>query len=94
VAVIVRLPAMLQDKAAAEVTIDEPVSDVASVYAALQRKYPALAEDLGDPIFNVAINDVMLLHGVRHHPVANGDVVELVPTIAGGADRRDPEVDS
>jgi molybdopterin converting factor small subunit len=26
----------------------------------------------------------MLLHGVGDHPVRDGDVVEIVPTIAGG----------
>jgi molybdopterin converting factor small subunit len=83
-AVIVRLPAMLHKTAGAEVVIDEPVRDVASVRAALERKFPALAQELSDPIFNVAVNDVMLLHGVRQYPVKDGDVVEIVPTIAGG----------
>ena len=82
--VIVRLPSMLQSKASAEVVIDEPVHDIASVRAALERKFPALRHDLSDPIFNMAVNDVMLLHGVQQYPVKDGDVVEIVPTIAGG----------
>ena len=82
--VIVRLPAMLQAHAASEVVIDEPVHDVAGVRAVLERKFPALAPLLNDPIFNVAVNDVMLLHGVRQYPVKDGDVVEIVPTVAGG----------
>jgi molybdopterin converting factor small subunit len=75
---------MLQPKAGAEVTVDEPVGDVAALWAALARRCPALAADLNDPIFNIAVNDVMLLHGVRHHPLRDGDVVEIIPTIAGG----------
>jgi aldehyde:ferredoxin oxidoreductase len=82
--VLVRLPAMLQAKAGAEVVIDEPVHDIAAVRAALERRFPTLAHDLSDPIFNVAVNDVMLLHGVQQYPVKDGDVVEIIPTIAGG----------
>jgi aldehyde:ferredoxin oxidoreductase len=83
-AVTVRLPAMLQPAAAPEVIIDEPVHDVAAVRAALERRFPALVPLLNDPIFNIAVNDVMLLHGVRQYPVKDGDVVEIVPTVAGG----------
>jgi aldehyde:ferredoxin oxidoreductase len=82
--VVVRLPAMFHGKAGAEVVIDEPVHDVAAVRAALARRFPSLAQDLSDPIFNIAVNDVMLLHGVQQYPVKDGDVVEIVPTIAGG----------
>ena len=83
-AILVRLPAMLQTHAGVEITIEEPVHDIASVWSALERMYPALVHDLNDPIFNVAVNDVMLLHGVRQYPVKDGDVVEIVPTISGG----------
>ena len=82
--VTVRFPAMLHGKAGQQVTIDEPVRDVASLLLALDRKVPGLATELQDPIFNVAVNDVMLLHGVRQYPVTDGDVVEIVPTISGG----------
>lgn len=83
-AVLVRLPAMLQDKAGAEIVIDEPVHDIAAVRDVLARRFPALAHELSDPLFNVAVNDVMLLHGVRQYPVKDGDVVEIIPTVAGG----------
>lgn len=82
--VTVRLPAMLHAAAGAEIIIDEPVHDIAGLREALERRYPALVEELADPMFNVAVNDVMLLHGVRHYPVKDGDVVEIVPTVAGG----------
>ncbi len=82
--VTVRFPAMLHGKAGPEVVIDEHVRDVASLLMALDRKVPGLAGELQDPIYNIAVNDVMLLHGVRQYPVTDGDVVEVVPTIAGG----------
>ena len=53
--------------------------------AALERRIPGISRSmLADPIFNVAVNDEMLLHGVRQHPLKDGDVVEIVPTISGG----------
>jgi molybdopterin converting factor small subunit len=82
--VLVRLPAMLHAKAAPEIVIEEPVHDIEDVRLVLERRYPELAVQLADPIFNVAVNDVMLLHGVRQYPVKDGDIVEIVPTIAGG----------
>jgi molybdopterin converting factor small subunit len=83
-AVTVRLPSMLHATASPEIVIDEPVHDVGAVRAILERDHPELAQLLTDPIFNVAVNDVMLLHGVQQYPVKDGDVVEIVPTIAGG----------
>ena len=83
-AITVRFPAMLQPTAGTEVLIDEPVSDVGGLLVALERKVPGLSAHLADPIFNIAINDEMLLHGVRTHPLKDGDTVEIVPTISGG----------
>lgn len=83
-AVTVLLPSILHDKAPPEIVIDEPVHDIGAVRAVLERDHPELAQALTDPIFNVAVNDVMLLHGVQQYPVKDGDVVEIVPTIAGG----------
>jgi molybdopterin converting factor small subunit len=75
---------MLHAHGAREIVIDEPVHDIGAVRAVLERDHPKLAVILTDPIFNVAVNDVMLLHGVQQYPVKDGDVVEIVPTIAGG----------
>jgi molybdopterin converting factor small subunit len=83
-AITVRFPAMLQAKAGRELVIDEPVLNVASLLQALERRVPGLSADLNDPIFNVAVNDEMVLHGVDAHPLRDGDAVEFVPTIAGG----------
>lgn len=83
-AVIVRFPAMLHAVAGPEVVIDEPVDDIAAVLAALERKLPGISGQLADPIYNLAVNDEMLLHGVHRHPLKDGDIVEVVPTISGG----------
>jgi molybdopterin converting factor small subunit len=75
---------MLRAAASAEVVIDEPVHDIAAVREVIERRFPELSKLLADPIFNFAVNDVMLLHGVRQYPVKDGDVIEIVPTVAGG----------
>jgi molybdopterin converting factor small subunit len=84
VAVTVRFPAMLHTKAGPEVVIDEPVASVADLMTVLDRRIPGLATELSDPIFNIAVNDEMLLHRAHVRTLADGDVVEFVPTIAGG----------
>ena len=84
VPIIVRFPAMLHAKAGKAVTVDEAVTDIASLIQSLDRRIPGLAADLADPIFNVAVNDEMLLHGVANRRLEDGDIVEFVPTLAGG----------
>ena len=83
-AVTVRLPSMLHVHAGPEVVVEAPVSDLGSVVHVLQQLHPRLAAALEDPIYNFAINDVLILHGVRQQPVQDGDVIEVVPTISGG----------
>ena len=83
-AITVRFPAMLHARAGRQIVIDEPVGDIAALVVALDRRIPGLAAELDDPIFNVAVNDEMLLHGVHGHPLHDGDLVEFVPAIAGG----------
>jgi len=60
------------------------VHELADVLAALDRKAPGLLAELDDSVFNFAVNDEMLLHGVQQHPVKDGDRVEIVPAISGG----------
>jgi molybdopterin converting factor small subunit len=83
-AITVLFPAMLQPTVGTEILIDEPISDIAGLLAVLEHRIPGISALLSDPIFNVAVNDEMLLHGVRQHPLKDGDVVEIVPTISGG----------
>jgi molybdopterin converting factor small subunit len=82
--VTVHFPSMLHDIAGAAAVVHEPVADVAALLLALERQLPGIGQRLSDPIFNIAVNDEMLLHGVSHHPLKDGDVIEVVPTIAGG----------
>jgi molybdopterin converting factor small subunit len=82
--VTIRFPAMLQAKAGHELRIDEEVADIASLLVILERRIPGLARDLADPIYNFAVNDELILHGVSTRPLKDGDVVEIVPTISGG----------
>ena len=82
-AVTVRLPAMLR-RGPDTLTITEPVQSIAQLVEALGRIQPDLPAQLDDPIFNFAVNDEMLTHGVDHHPIKDGDVVEIVPAISGG----------
>lgn len=84
--IVVQLPGMLRPYAggADALTILAPVSTLGELIAALQRKAPALVRQLDDSVFNFAVNDEMLLHGVQQHPIKDGDRVEIVPAISGG----------
>ncbi len=82
--ITVHFPAMLHSIAGRELRVDEPVATVGELFAAVERLVPGLGERLDDPVYNVAINDDMLLHGVQAHPLHDGDIVEIIPTIAGG----------
>jgi molybdopterin converting factor small subunit len=84
--IVVHLPTMLRPHAsgADALTILAPVSTIGELMVALERKAPALAAQLEDSVFNLAVNDEMLLHGVLEHPVKDGDRVEIVPAISGG----------
>jgi sulfur carrier protein ThiS len=84
VTVTVLLPSMLRLDGRDLITLDGAYRTVADVLLALDRAVPGLAEQLHDSVFNVAVNDEMLLHGVAAHPVADGDRLEIVPAISGG----------
>ncbi|MEY4095230.1 MAG: ThiS family [Acidobacteriota bacterium] len=82
--IVVNFPDALHSTAGHSLTVTEPVSTVGELIQALDRLRPGLARELDDPIYNIALNDEILLHGVDAHAVADGDVVEVVPSIAGG----------
>jgi molybdopterin converting factor small subunit len=84
--ITVHLPSMLRPHAdgADTLTITAPVHSMAELLAALERKAPRLVRQLDDSVFNFAVNDEMLLHGVQGHPLRDGDRVEIVPAISGG----------
>ena len=79
--ITVRLPAMLGN---GELHIEEGVANVGQLVDALERLRPELRDQLHDSLFNFAVNDALVLHGADDYPLAPGDVVEIIPTIAGG----------
>ena len=64
--------------------VHDSVSTVGQLLLALERLAPGLSEQLDDPLYNIAVNDELLLHAVDRRAVADGDVVEIIPTMAGG----------
>ena len=83
--ITVRLPGTLRTGSEDSLRISTPVDSIATLIDVLDRRIPGLREQLDDSVFNFAVNDVLLLHGARAHPLADGDVVEIIPTISGGA---------
>ena len=83
--IIVRLPVALRGPGAApELAVDAPVANIRELTAALDRLRPDLRDALRDSLYNFAVNDTLILHGADAHPLHDGDIVELIPTIAGG----------
>lgn len=81
----VRLPIMLRGgDAASALVVDEPVTNIGQLVEALQRLRPDLAAHLHDSLYNFAVNDTLILHGADAHPLSDGDIVEIIPTLAGG----------
>jgi molybdopterin converting factor small subunit len=65
-------------------TFIEPLATVAELVDALDARIPGFREQLDDSVFNFAVNDELLLHRARERPLADGDTVEIIPTISGG----------
>ena len=83
--ITVRLPSMLRgEDAAAELIVDEGIANISQLVDALDRLRPGLGEQLHDSLYNFAVNDALVLHGADDYPLAHGDIVEVIPTIAGG----------
>ena len=81
----VLLPAMLRVNDGDRIEVHDPVATVAELVDALDRRIPGFRELLDDSVFNFAVNDEMLLFRAREHALKDGDVVEVIPTISGGA---------
>jgi molybdopterin converting factor small subunit len=82
--ITVRLPSTLRTGAGDTLVVTEPVGSIAELIAALDRRIPGLQDQLEDSVFNFAVNDELLLHRVRERRLADGDTVEIIPTISGG----------
>jgi len=84
--ITVHLPASLAAEAGADtLTITDVVRTVGDLVDLLAVRLPSFRALFDDALINVAVNDDMLLHGVRDRPLADGDIVELIPTISGGS---------
>jgi molybdopterin converting factor small subunit len=82
--ITVVLPSTLRVGPTDTLKISEPVANLAELVEVLDRRIPGFREQLDDSVFNFAVNDEMLLHHVRERSLADGDTVEIVPTISGG----------
>jgi len=80
----VRLPSTLRVGASDTLQLDGAIGSIAQLIDALDAKIPGFKDQLDDSVFNFAVNDAMLLHHAREKRLADGDVVEIIPTISGG----------
>jgi molybdopterin converting factor small subunit len=82
--ITVRLPSTLQINASDRLEVHEPVTTIAQLVDAIDRRIPGFRDQLDDSVFNFAVNDEMLLVHARQRGLQDGDVVEVIPTISGG----------
>jgi molybdopterin converting factor small subunit len=83
-AVTVNFPAALHEIAGTQIVVHESVSTIGQLIQALDRQAPGLAKELDDPLYNIAVNDEILLHAVDRRAIRDGDIVEVIPSMAGG----------
>ena len=82
--IVVNFPAAFYPLAGPSMIVHETVATVGQLIQALDRLVPGIATQLDDPLYNIAVNDEILLHNVDAHSVNDGDVVEVIPSMAGG----------
>jgi molybdopterin converting factor small subunit len=82
--ITVILPGTLRVGGTDRLQFDAPIADVAALIDALDARIPGFREQLDDSVFNFAVNDEMLLYHARDRRLADGDTVEIIPTISGG----------
>jgi molybdopterin converting factor small subunit len=83
--ITVRLSSILREPGAPEaIHIDADVATIGDLINALDHQYPGLASAIDDGLHSFSVNDVLILHRARRHPLMDGDVVEIGSTIAGG----------
>ena len=83
-AIVVRLPVLLQNDQSDTLTITESVLTVADLIDVLDQQLPGFRTQFDDAMINIAVNNEMLLHRAGDRTLTDGDIVEIVPTIAGG----------
>ena len=82
--ITVNFPAALYPLAGQSMVVRESVATVGQLIQALDRLVPGIARELDDPLYNIAVNDEILLHSVDARSLKDGDIVEVIPSMAGG----------
>lgn len=82
--ITVHVPASLRPAADDLLLLPDDVRSIADLIDVLDRRVPGFRDQFEHGGFNVAVNDELILHGVRDRALRSGDVVDIVPTIAGG----------
>jgi aldehyde:ferredoxin oxidoreductase len=66
------------------IILDEPVTSIIDLRAAVSRRLPEAAERLKDPSLSVAINGEVIMSGEAGVVLKSGDEVTLMPMLGGG----------
>jgi len=83
-AIEVALPEGIPGAPEGAVLVDEPVSSVAQLRAALARRIPRAAGMLDDRSLLVSVNGEMILSNEKETPVRDGDEVNVLRILSGG----------
>jgi molybdopterin converting factor small subunit len=79
--ITVILPVVLnRPELSGDVIVHEPAATIGDLVGVLDARYPGLAAEIDDALFNFAVNGRLVLHRVRQEPLSDGDVVEILPT--------------
>lgn len=88
----VKLPTILRSHAEGRSSVATDGETVGALFGSLVARYPGLGEHLLDEegglhrFVNVYVNDEDIRYlGQLDTPVADGDVVSIIPAVAGGA---------
>lgn len=90
----VRLPTMLRKHVAGQSMVQAQGETVGSLLSELGQRYPGLHTDLTGPtgelhqFINIYVNDEDIRYLDRlETPIGEGDVVSILPAVAGGSTR-------
>ncbi len=82
--VSVKLPHGIAAPPEGAIIVDQPVSNVAELRVALEKRFPQAASQLKDSCLNILVNDQIVFANENTSPIRNGDEVTLLSFIAGG----------
>jgi aldehyde:ferredoxin oxidoreductase len=83
-AVKVKLPHGLSGAPEGAVIVDQPVSNISELRAAVGRRLPHAAGQLEDSCLNILVNGKMVLSNEEAFPIRSGDKVTFLPILGGG----------